>query len=197
MLANHPEPYTLTDWLKGQQPPVWVRHGTADVAVLSVDPPASVRADLVARALTPNLLLGVLEAPPRNRPTLTIGFPLGLGVDVLGPDARVSAITREARPASGLLTFQRFDNKKTQAFFLLDSPSLGGFSGSPVFLFPGAFSEGPGVAFSNLTLCVGLVHGNVREHGQSHMAAVVPARYIAETLERAVGLHLQSGAKAP
>lgn len=168
----------------GDRPIRWVVHETADVAVLPLGPAAEVEKLLLPRALPPRYFSKELVAPPRNRPLTTIGFPLGLGAMERGPDDKLSPLSRESKPASGLITLKRFDTKKPSVFFLLDSPTIGGFSGSPVLITPGAFSHGSGLAISAAVLCVGLVHGTIHDQ-VGGLAAIVPVAFIAETLEKA------------
>ncbi len=163
----------------------WTFHGLADVAATRIKPPANIAVLLLPRALQAGVFIRNLEVPDRNRPLTTIGYPLGLGGLLLGPDKRVSPLSRESKPASGLLTLPRADTKQAVVTFLLDSPSIGGFSGAPVFLFPAAFSQGAGISFSAGSFCVGLVHGTWSDNTGGKLAAIVPVAFIVETLERA------------
>ena len=175
--------------LTGSKIADWTFHGVADVAVLEIRSDPATMGLLRARALEPSRLIRDLQAPPRERPLTVLGFPLGLGALVLGPDSRVSAISRVSFPASGLITLPRFDTKVPSTFFLLDSPSIGGFSGAPVFLLPAPFSSGGGLALPdpNAAFCLGLVHGTQGDDTGGKLAAVVPVSYIVETLEKAYG----------
>ncbi len=171
--------------LAGHSKLSWVTHGTADVAVLALTPPTEIADLLAPRALQPAIFITKLEAPPRNRPLTTVGYPLGLGGLLLGSDKRISPLSRESRPASGLLTLPRADTQTPIPTFLLDSPSIGGFSGAPVFMLPAAFSQGPGVIFSASAFCVGLVHGTWSDNTGGKLAAIVPVAYIVQTLDKA------------
>jgi hypothetical protein len=169
----------------GPGDPKWIVHPVADVASLPLSPGADLRALLAGRALPPSVFISKLEAPPRDRPLTVIGFPLGLGVVFTGPGGKISPITRESKAASGLLTLPRADTKKPTEFFVLDSPSVGGFSGAPVFILPSAFSQGAGIVFSAATLFVGLVHGTASDDTGGKFALVVPSAFVTQTLERA------------
>lgn len=189
---DRPESFPLSSWAHAGRVK-WVSHDVADVAILEIDPQEEIRADVVDRAVNvEEYMLGSFVSPERDRPTLTIGFPRGLGIDILGPDARVSPISRESKPVSGLLTLPRFDNKRNEIFFLLENPSLGGFSGSPVYVFPGTWSKGAGFGVYRSTACIGLIHGTLYDveregrEGEGRFAAVVPSQYIVETLQKAL-----------
>lgn len=165
---------------RGPQP--WVFHDHADVAVLRLQPVPELMPYLKGHFLPRENLLSTLEAPSRERPLVTLGFPLGLGVR-----DRFSPISRESKAASGLLTLPRADRKGESVFFLLDSPSIGGFSGAPVFHLPGAYSAGGGLVISGRLECVGLVHGTISDDTGGKLAAIVPAQFISEALEKARG----------
>lgn len=171
--------------LAGSANPRWTFHGVADVAVMHLKPAGRVAALLAPRALTPGIFIKNLEVPDRNRPLTTVGYPLGLGGLLVGPDKRISPLSRESKPASGLLTLPRADTKQPVVTFLLDSPSIGGFSGAPVFVLPSAFSQGAGLVFSAGSFCVGLVHGTWSDNTGGKLAAIVPVAFIVETLEKA------------
>lgn len=174
----------LADLVRSK-PAKWVTHGTADVAALELrtDHPAATL--LLARALPLSILISKLETPNRERPLTTIGYPLGLGGLQLGPDKRLSPLTQESRPASGLVTLERADTKVSTVMFLLDNPSIGGFSGAPVFLLPGVHFQGGALVFSAGTFCLGLVHGTVSDDTGGKLAAIVPGAFITEVLEKA------------
>lgn len=164
----------ITDALK------WVSHDKADVAVLPLHPGSDVMPHLKEHFLPKDMISTKLEAPSRERPLTTIGFPLGLGVK-----ERFSPISRESKPASGLLTIPRFDTKQPAIFYLLDNPSIGGFSGAPIFEMPGAHSSQGGLVIGGRLACVGLIHGTISDDTGGKLGAVVPSAFIAETIDKA------------
>jgi hypothetical protein len=171
-------------WARPSEPK-WVTHPAADVAVLPLRPDPELQKRLASRSLPSTIFISKVEAPSRERPLTVVGFPLGLGVLFTGPGGKISAITKESKAASGLLTLQRADTKTPSEFFVLDSPSVGGFSGAPVFILPAAFSKGAGLSFSQTTLFVGLVHGTVSDETGGTFALVVPSAFITQTLTQA------------
>lgn len=158
----------------------WIQHEKADVAVLLLHPDAEVMPHLKEHFLPKEMISTKLEAPSRERPLTTIGFPLGLGVQ-----DRFSPISRESKPASGLLTIPRFDTKQTAVFYLLDNPSIGGFSGAPIFETPGAHSSQGGLVIGGRLACVGLIHGTISDDTGGKLGAVVPSAFIIETMDKA------------
>jgi hypothetical protein len=150
------------------------------------------------------------DAPSRERPLTTLGFPLGLGVQEHfspehpltalglslppGTQEHFSPITRDSQPASGLITLPRADTHAPATFYLLENPSVAGFSGAPVFLFPKPFASnngaivmqrvGPGSPTT--VLCVGIVHGTMSDETGGKMSAVTPSKYVLETMDKAL-----------
>src|SRR5262249_37324433 len=143
--------------------PKWTVHETSDVAAIHLNPAKALYDLILPRAILSDYLFGRLEAPPRERPVLTIGFPRGLGAVFRGPGGKLSPISRQSNAVSGLITLRRFDTKTPSTFFLLDSPSIGGFSGSPVFITAGTWSAPLGLASSRHTALIGLIHGTVND----------------------------------
>lgn len=158
----------------------WIKHDMADVAVLALSPKAGVKAHLSKHFLPAEVIQKELGAPERDKSVTILGFPLGLGVS-----ERFSPITKESKPASGLITLRRSDTGKKAPFFLLDSPSIGGFSGAPVFQMPGTYLKGNALVVSKKIICVGIVHGTISDQTGGKMAAIQPAALIIETLQKA------------
>ena len=159
----------------------WVYHDTADVAVLLLSPSSSVKPHLAGRFLKGEMLRSDLVAPERERPLTTIGFPLGLGIgDYFSP------ISRESKPASGIVSLESSDTKRRTEFFLLDSPSIGGFSGAPVFEMPGAYSSQGGLVIGGKLICVGIIHGTLSDNTGGKLGMVTPAVRILETIKKAL-----------
>jgi hypothetical protein len=175
--------------LIGASDVVWVSHGREDVAVTAMHPKENVLAKLAGRFLLKATVSADSAAPSRERPLTTFGFPLALGVQ-----EHFSPITRDSLPASGLITFPRFDTHAPATFYLLDNPSVAGFSGAPVFLIPKPFTNSSGgmsfpdmdPKFHNTIQCVGIVHGTISDDTGGKMSAVTPSKYIVETIDKAL-----------
>jgi hypothetical protein len=136
-----------------------------------------------------NLISSEANAPSRDRPLTTLGFPLMLGVA-----EHFSPISRESKPSSGLITLPRFDTHTPATFFLLADSSIAGFSGAPLFLTaaPYAMPNGAmvfpetGGPTSTPIRCVGIVHGTLSDDTGGKLAAVTPSAYILETIDKAM-----------
>ena len=181
---DKPNKLMIGELIPGVKSLPWVRHPEGDVAVLRLE--SIEQLGSIKQRFFPVRLLPSQEAAPARELFITVmGFPLALGTA-----GRFSPITSEARAASGLLRLGRFDTGRLATFFILDKPSIGGFSGAPVFLLPQPFfTEGkfsiPGS--NNPAICVGLVHGTLSDSTGGKLAAVVPASIIVETVKAAGG----------
>jgi hypothetical protein len=162
--------------------PRWTMHDKADVAVLRLNPVADLLPRLQKHFLHVNSLQSELAAPERTRSLTTLGFPMGLGVT-----EKFSPISRDAHAASGLLSLSALNRNDPGTYFLLDSPSIGGFSGSPVCIMPGAYVSGASLVFATGggPQCIGLVSGTISDNTGGKMAAIVPSAFILETLTKA------------
>jgi len=174
--------FNLRDMVAEKDTLNWTTHSAADVAVIQLEE------NFVLKNMRKNILpfemLNVkLEAPFREREVTVYGFPLSLGIG-----KNISPITKTSKPSSGLIDLHRFDNKKMSTFFLLDDPSVNGFSGAPVLELPQLIGTTIEKAvWVKVYRIMGLVHGSISDKGAG-FAAIVPSRFIKETIEFAPGL---------
>lgn len=159
----------------------WVRHSTADIAVLHLGTIDETVDDITAFSY--RYLEDSIQAPNRLNDLTLIGYPLGLGINPLS----ISPITRNTRSASDVVYFNRFDNGILNPFIITDDPSIGGFSGGPVLEVHAI--EKPlnfrGIESRIAPTLVGLVHGNLSAKNPGSFAAIVPSFQILEVLELA------------
>lgn len=112
---------------------------------------------------------------------MLMGFPLTLGVA-----GKFSPITKRVLPASDILTLPRADTHMSEDFFLVDSPTIEGYSGAPVFAFPSDIPFGHGeIRLGKLQYCAGLVHGTLSDKTGGKLGAIVPGKYVLEVLKGA------------
>lgn len=159
----------------------WVRHPTADVAVLHLGILDETIDDITT--FNYSYLEDSVKAPNRFNDLTLIGYPLGLGINPLS----ISPITRNTRSASDVVYFKRFDNGILNPFIITDDPSIGGFSGGPVLevhLSEQALNF-HGMKSRIAPTVVGLVHGNLSAKDPGSFAAIVPSFQILEALELA------------
>lgn len=176
--GDRPLTYAMKDLTGPGKERAWFFHSEADVALIELKPSQEFKG--IVKVLEPNMLLaGENEfGQYANRVLTTVGFPLALGLT-----GRFSPITKPSKAASSLLRYKRFDKNIETTFLILDDPSVQGFSGAPVY----ALSEVSlgGVAFgTGRFACVGLVHGTLPDNTGGKFAAIVPAYFITQTIER-------------
>jgi hypothetical protein len=159
----------------------WVTSDNADIAVLVLHPDSSIVHNLAHHFISIDLLTKALAAPGRQTPLTAMGFPLSLGIG-----DRFSPLTREAKCASGLLTLGDPElGGKLATFFVLDAPSIEGFSGSPVFTWPLISMEGGGLTLGTKFAVVGLFKGTLSDGTGGKLGVVIPSSYIVETIAKA------------
>src|ERR1017187_1471738 len=95
------------------------------------------------------------KAIPRNIQLTVIGFPLGFGVKEY-----FSPLTFRTFASSGLLTFNRFDINTPQVFIVLENPSVGGYSGGPVYDLE-IYDQGFQKISGSKTKMLGIIHGTL------------------------------------
>jgi len=161
--------------IRKDKEPLWVRHPTADVAVLKIDLPAFVSKQstefpiLATDRLADDEIMERYEIHPGDE-LLCLGYPLGVAANASG-----FSILRSGRIASYPLT-PAHDIKT----FLFDFEVFGGNSGGPVYFVDKGRTYG---GIMHMSETVQFVAGLVtRQHEQLRLAVVVPAHFIKETL---------------
>lgn len=163
----------------------WHIHPKADIAVLRI----IASPDFVAKNLGGHFfpiawLERAKEAPLRALTLTILGFPLELGVSEY-----FSPISKDTKAASGLLEIPRADNRAMATFFVIQDPSIGGFSGAPLFDTRMPYSKvnvGILVEMGLEPRVLGLVHGTISDNTGGKLGAIVPAFLIIEALEGAI-----------
>lgn len=151
----------------------WKIHPVADMAVMQLNPKATILAtSLMNRFLPSDNIFVPKNAVDRNVQLTTIGFPLGLGAV-----GHFSPLTFRTYASSGLLTLNRFDNKKPCDFFILENPGVGGYSGGPVVDISIYNNMGMQMTGSG-TMIYGILHGTISDQTGGKLAAVTPSYYL-------------------
>jgi hypothetical protein len=133
--------------LHGQTQLAWIKHAEADVTVLPLKLSDHAVVALKGHVLPMSCLFREDRAPARIFWLAVIGFPLNLGVE-----GRFSPLSRRTHASSGLLRFPRFDTGRTTTFFVLEDPSVQGYSGGPVFQMTWPTLDGGGMHPESLGL---------------------------------------------
>lgn len=167
--------------LIGRSEAGWIPDPDADVAILSLFPTPQAEASFVRGRTLSLALLDASDAAPERETRLTvIGFPY---VPTVG--GRISALTLQTFPASGLISMKRADRGTLATFFLLQEPSMGGYSGAPVFDVGEQFL-GSSVVIEGTRppTCRGVIHGTISDGTGGKLAAVTPSSYVAALISR-------------
>ena len=188
VVGDRPKVIPITKFISKKDRLDWILHPTADLAALRLDPSAEAITKHRLHFLSSVILESARKAPNRLQPVTIVGFPLGLGTD-----GNFSPISQQSKTVSGLLTLPRLDIKQSQVFFLLDNPSIGGFSGAPVLELPGAYIAKNEIQHNRDLTWVGVVHGTTGDNTGGKLAVITPAALVLELL----GAEKSDSATAP
>ena len=176
-----PAEFSLKDLTPGTGKLIWVLHDHADVAVLHITSKNEFVQNHLVGPFIPKKWIDTEQKAPGRQKTITIlGFPFRLGTKRF-----FSPISRDTQTGSGLLELPRADKKIKSIFFITQDPSVGGFSGGPVFdrRLPYAESGRMTIVSGNPKL-VGLVHGTISDNTGGKFGAIVPGYLVLETINR-------------
>ena len=140
---DRPFTFALSELAVGPSALEWFPHPEADIAVLRlIVEKEFIEGHLQNRFLGSDLLAPRDPPPSRSIPYVVLGFPVGLGVrDSFSP------LSRETKLSSGYVNLARGDTNSMTTFLVAQDPSVGGYSGAPLFDIGLSYSE-PG----NLTI---------------------------------------------
>lgn len=150
----------------------WRHHPAADIAAIAVVQTQQIQALLQNRFFPYDHVETAKLVPSRDVELTTIGFPLGLGAA-----GSFSPLSFRTYAASGLVAFNRADTQTPCDFFCLENPSIGGYSGGPVFDL-GYMVVGLMTQTKEKTICHGFMHGTLSDNTGGKLAAVTPAYYL-------------------
>lgn len=122
----------------------------------------------------PYTQIDLSENPISKDVELTIiGFPLGLG----STSVKFSPLTYRTYISSPSITLARFDNNTPCDFVILELPTIGGYSGGPLFDL-GYVIHGGMTTKKEKTLLHGIVHGTISDITGGKLAAITPCKYL-------------------
>ncbi len=153
----------------------WIVHPIADMAVIELN--ILNHLTLFQDRCFPYDHINDTEVPASRDDELTvIGFPHGLGVQ-----GKFSPLTFRSYASSALLTLDRADTHTLSDFFCLENPSVGGYSGGPVFDM-GYEKMGSAMATKEKTILHGIVHGTMSDETGGKIALITPMSYIKDLI---------------
>lgn len=151
----------------------FVNHATADLTKAKINVTEVNRAYLENRCFP----FSQIETKPitvsKDLELTTIGFPFGLGVT----GNTFSPLTFRTFVSAPKITLPRFDNKTPCDFIILELPSIGGYSGGPLFDLGYVISGGM-TSTRKHTILHGIVHGTISDPTGGKLAAITPTSYL-------------------
>ncbi len=169
--SGNSKPYPLDNKVK------WAFSEKADAAVSQLHDPTLI-SDFVHGALDIRFLTDAEESPVPELPLVVVGFPLGLGVQ-----NKFSPLRRETHASSGLIDLPRADTKQTPTFFVLQDPSIGGYSGAPVFIVEAHRFGNTIMKGFDANSCIGIIHGTASDATGGKLGLVTPAKYVYDLIK--------------
>ena len=154
----------------------WKHHPIADISVFQI-----VFSDINKRFMENrffpydhfNLTRNVVS---RDFELTCLGFPQGLGTE-----GAFSPFTFRQYASSGFVTLPRADTKNLSEFFCLENPSVGGYSGCPVFDL-GYSTNGLMTMTKDKTWCHGIMHGTMSDNTGGKIALVTACFYLKDIM---------------
>lgn len=147
---------------------MWLYHPIADIAILEVTFKGNL--DLSPYLLPIEMFVNSFSDSPEREDSLTM-----FGMPDVYSDLEFAPFTCDCNPASNLWV-SHFDVTGSMfKCFMLDKPSVQGFSGGPVISFINP----------NSPVCYGLIHGTRLDNTGGKLAIVVHSAYLFELLEYA------------
>jgi len=154
----------------------WRHHPIADISALPIRMSAIIQPLLENRFFPFDHFHTDHTSVSRDDELTSIGFPQGLGAHGL-----FSPLTYRSYASSSFISFNRADTQTPSEFFLLENPSVGGYSGCPVFDL-GYMIVGAMTTTKDKTRCYGIMHGTISDDTGGKLAAVTPAFYLAQLI---------------
>ena len=155
----------------------WKHHPTADISVLPILFSPVNQQFMEGRFFPYDHFNLEKKVVSRDFELTSMGFPNGLGTEGF-----FSPFTFRSYASSGFVTFPRFDTSVNCTFFCLENPSVGGYSGGPVFDI-GYSTNGVVATSKGQTICHGIIHGTMVDETGGKIAAVTPAFYLRDLIE--------------
>ena len=155
----------------------WRHHPVADISVFQIHF-STTNEQFMSNRFFPfdhfNLEKQVVS---RDFELTSIGFPHGLGVN-----GSFSPFTFRSYASSGFVTLNRADTHTPSDFFCLENPSVGGYSGCPVFDL-GYSTNGVMEITKGKTVCHGIMHGTMSDNTGGKIAMVTPSFYLKDLID--------------
>jgi hypothetical protein len=154
----------------------WKHHSIADISILKIIPSTTNAPHIQGRCFPLDHFHIDKTSVSKDTELTSVGFPNGLG-----SFGKFSPLTFRSFASSSFITLNRFDLKTPCDFFLLENPSIGGYSGGPIFDL-GYRIVGAMTTSTGITKCYGIMHGTISDDTGGKIAAVTPAYYLMDII---------------
>lgn len=183
--TNHTQIIISTDAGKAASLPLsmfgsildWRHHEIADISVFPVKFTEENKAFTDQRFFPLDHVNLEHKAVSRDYELTSVGFPRGLGTEGM-----FSPFTFRSYAASGFVTLERADTHTLSEFFCMENPSVGGYSGCPVFDL-GYSTNGVMEVIKEKTWCHGIMHGTMCDNTGGKIAMVTPSFYLKDLIK--------------
>ena len=156
----------------------WRHHPIADISAFRIELNSLNEPYLDKRFLPLDHFNLEENAVSRDYELTSIGFPKGLGK---GKNDYFSPFSFRSYASSGFVTLLRADTNTPSTFFCMENPSVGGYSGCPVFDL-GYETNGVMTSSRGQTWCHGIMHGTMSDDTGGKIAMVTPAFYLKDII---------------
>lgn len=154
----------------------WKHHPIADISAFEITPTEENMKFMEKRFFPLDHFNLEVIPVSRDFELTSIGFPHGLGTENF-----FSPLTFRSFASSGFVTLNRADTYTPSTFFCLENPSVGGYSGCPVFDL-GYVTDGVVTTFKEKTICHGIMHGTMCDETGGKIALVTPSFYLKDLI---------------
>lgn len=155
----------------------WKHHPTVDMSALPIEFNSENEEYLINRLFPYDHFNLEHKSVSRDFELTIIGFPMGLGISGV-----FSPLSFRSYASSTFITFKDENNNKSQEYLCLENPSMGGYSGAPVFDL-GYSTNGVLTTTKEKTICHGIIKGTMFDDTGGKISIVVPAFYLRELIE--------------
>lgn len=154
----------------------WQHHQIADISALKIVITDKIKWQLNNRFFPFDHVNITSNVISRDAELTVVGFPNGLGIH-----GKYSPFTFRSYASSAFVTLQRADTKSDSIFFCLENPSVGGYSGGPIFDLAYVIVGG-GLMTKDKTMLHGIMHGTIFDNTGGKIAMVTPSFYLKDIL---------------
>lgn len=154
---------------------MWIDHPIEDISAMEIDTVSNIDI-LNGRCFPYEQIEFDINNISRDVELTSVGFPTGLGTK-----GKFSPFTFRSYASSSEITLNRADTNKPAIFICMENPSVGGYSGGPIFDL-GIMKVGLMTSSSGPTKLLGIMHGTILDETGGKIAMFSPALYLKDII---------------